>query len=35
MPLADKLMELITGIEQGSLAQGDRLAGRLAAVTGR
>jgi hypothetical protein len=31
-PLADKLVELITGIEQGALTQGDELADRLAAV---
>lgn len=34
-PLADKLVELITGIEQGSLIQGDELADRLAAVIRR
>ncbi|WP_207538279.1 ketopantoate reductase family protein [Sabulicella rubraurantiaca] len=31
-PLADKLVELITGIEQGTLTQGGALANRLAAV---
>jgi 2-dehydropantoate 2-reductase len=30
-PLADKLVELITGIEQGGLRQGDELADRLSA----